>query len=173
MHFRLAIFSSLVGLASAMPFARQSFQTLTTQQISSYSPYTYFASAVKCGTNRVQPWNCGGATLAPPFYPREGRVRCRYVSSDVLVSLCSELRGKSQFRDLRCWRRRKRRTVLYERSPSCELHFFGCLHADTVYRVCWLRPRPRHGHCGTPGNQHITVVCESKVPFGRSWRSRR
>jgi len=152
MHFRPAFFLSLVGLASATPFLRQSFQTLATQQISSYSPYTYYASAVKCGTNRVKPWNCGGATLIPFFSPREGRVKCRYVSSDASVSLHSELPGKSQFQDLRCWRGRKRRTVLYERSPSCERYLFGCLHADTVYRVCWLRPGPRHGHCVAPVN---------------------
>ena len=69
MLFQSAIIAALVALASATPFkfTRQSFPTLTTQQTSSYSPYTYYAAAAKCGADPVRTWSCGGANFTGPF----------------------------------------------------------------------------------------------------------
>jgi hypothetical protein len=97
MNFRSAFFLSLAGLASATSFIRQSFQTLTDQQISSYSPYTYYASAVKCGTDRVKPWNCGGAPLVPSSFPQRGKVKCRYVGSDASVPYAVNCQANPDF----------------------------------------------------------------------------
>jgi hypothetical protein len=81
MLFQSAIIAALalVALASATPlkFTRQSFTTLTTQQISSYSPYTYYAAAAKCGADPVRTWSCGGASFTGPFLLLgSGKARC-------------------------------------------------------------------------------------------------
>ena len=166
MLFQLAIITvaTLMGLASATPFTRQSFTTLTPQQVSSYSPYTYYAAAAKCTVGAVRTWTCGGANLARPFLPlgRKCRYNTRRVGPEASISFCSELPGKSQFQALCRWRRWKCGTVLYERSPNHEVRFHGCLRVDMVYRVCGLRPRPKHSHCGARADRFDTDVGRSK-----------
>jgi len=74
MLFLLAIITTLTAPGSATPFTHRSFQTLTTQQVSSDSPYTYHAAAGMCGADTVKSWSCGGANFTLPFMPmgREG-----------------------------------------------------------------------------------------------------
>ncbi|KAH9964403.1 lipase [Russula compacta] len=58
--FRLIIIATVVGLASAAtPTRRQSYPTLAAQQMSSYSPYTYYAATPYCGLDTFKAWNCG------------------------------------------------------------------------------------------------------------------
>ena len=42
-----------------VPHKRQSSETLSPDQVSWYSPYTYYAAAVKCESSKS--WTCGGA----------------------------------------------------------------------------------------------------------------
>ena len=39
---------------------RQSIAALSASQVSTYKPYTYFASAAYCNPTQTKAWNCGG-----------------------------------------------------------------------------------------------------------------
>ena len=58
--------ATLVGLASAEVFPRgvdASFVTLTQADINMFTPYTYYAAAVKCNPQVVSSWQCGRTYL--------------------------------------------------------------------------------------------------------------
>ena len=63
MLFQLAIVTVavLMGLACQTPFMHQSFPPLPPEQVSSYSPYTYFTAAAQCKAAALKTWTCGGA----------------------------------------------------------------------------------------------------------------
>jgi hypothetical protein len=54
----------LVGLVHAGAVKRQSITALTSSQIESFVPFTYFASTAYCNPTNTLQWNCGGASLA-------------------------------------------------------------------------------------------------------------
>ena len=64
------IFATLVGLASAVVFPRDSgFHTLTQDKIDSTNVYANYAAAVKCDPKNIPHWNCGRAYLTCiPFF---------------------------------------------------------------------------------------------------------
>lgn len=70
MLFQLAIITvaTLMGPAFATPLTRQSFTTLTPQQVSSYLPYTWYAAAAKCTVGAVRTWTCGVNCQANPNF---------------------------------------------------------------------------------------------------------
>ena len=166
MLFQLAIITAaaLMGLAYQTPFMDQPFPPLPLEQVSSYSPYTYFAAAAQCEAAALKTWACGGAYLTRPFLPH-GR-KCGYnsrgVGPEASTSLCSKLRSKSQFQCHYRWRRRKYSAALYARSPDHEIQPHGYLHADTIHRVCGLRPGPRHSHCSARGDRFQQDVSRSE-----------
>ena len=51
----------LVGLVYAASVKRQAITQLSSSQISSYTPFSYFASAAYCKPSTTINWNCGGA----------------------------------------------------------------------------------------------------------------
>ncbi|TFK17669.1 lipase [Coprinopsis marcescibilis] len=61
---------SLVGFSAAAPTleARQGVSTLTTAQVASYKPYTYYASAAYCAPANTRAWNCGRACNGNPGF---------------------------------------------------------------------------------------------------------
>jgi hypothetical protein len=74
-----AIFATLVGLASAVVFPRDSdFYTLTQDQIVSTDTYANYAAAVKCGPQNLINWDCGCAylTCVSFFFLQEERIVC-------------------------------------------------------------------------------------------------
>ncbi|KAI0271128.1 Alpha/Beta hydrolase protein [Russula aff. rugulosa BPL654] len=63
------IFATLVGLASAVVFPRDSdFYTLTQDQIVSTDTYANYAAAVKCGPQNLINWDCGFHCQANPHF---------------------------------------------------------------------------------------------------------
>jgi hypothetical protein len=64
------IFATLVGLASAVVFPRDSgFYTLTQDKIDSTDVYANYAAAVKCDPLNIMHWKCGRAYLiCVPFF---------------------------------------------------------------------------------------------------------
>ena len=66
-------FAPLLARAVPAPAAlssRQSITTLTTVQISSFTPYAFFASAGYCQPSATLAWNCGTNCQAnPSFHP--------------------------------------------------------------------------------------------------------
>jgi len=57
------LLSSLIGALSvyASPIdPRQSITTLSTAQISSFKPFSFFAAAAYCDPDKTLKWNCGG-----------------------------------------------------------------------------------------------------------------
>ena len=55
----------LVGLVNAASVKRQAIAPLSSGQISSYTPFTYFASTAYCNPSTTINWSCGGASRAP------------------------------------------------------------------------------------------------------------
>lgn len=73
-------FLSLPTDASPLrPVRRQSITTLSTSQIETFKPFTFFASAAYCNPSTTINWSCGGEMLYDSLL---GRL------SDCLCSLC-------------------------------------------------------------------------------------
>ena len=83
MLFQLAIITAaaLMGLAYQTPFMDQPFPPLPPEQVSSYSPYTYFAAAAQCEAAALKTWTCGGAYLTRPLSPPWEKVRVQFPRS--------------------------------------------------------------------------------------------
>jgi hypothetical protein len=54
------------AIAAPVVIPRQSITVLSASQISTYKPYTYFASTGYCSAAVTKAWNCGGKY--PPYY---------------------------------------------------------------------------------------------------------
>ncbi|KAJ2914994.1 hypothetical protein MD484_g5424, partial [Candolleomyces efflorescens] len=73
----LLLFSQLVAIAFALPAevpaeleARQSISTLSTTEVSSYKPYTWYAFAAYCNPANTLTWKCGvRCSSNPSFIP--------------------------------------------------------------------------------------------------------
>ncbi|KAI0258698.1 hypothetical protein BC834DRAFT_974875 [Gloeopeniophorella convolvens] len=65
---RLAILTTLVGLAAAAPAKRQSITTISSSQIASYTPYTWYAAAAYCAASETSSWSCGANCQANPSF---------------------------------------------------------------------------------------------------------
>ncbi|TFK48453.1 alpha/beta-hydrolase [Heliocybe sulcata] len=57
--FKALLFASLALTALAAPAKRQSISTLSTTQIGTYKPYTWYASAAYCSPSTTINWSCG------------------------------------------------------------------------------------------------------------------
>ena len=96
----------LAGLASAAAVKRQSITPLSSSQISSYAPFTHFASTAYCNPSTTINWSCGGALL-PALSP----------PCAVLVYSCSsssQLPGKPRLCASGVWGRWRCNTVLWD-----------------------------------------------------------
>ncbi|KAN0112535.1 alpha/beta-hydrolase [Hyaloscypha variabilis] len=60
------LFSGVIAAPVVLP--RQSITVLSTAQISTYTPYTYFASAGYCNPTVTQTWTCGANCNANPGF---------------------------------------------------------------------------------------------------------
>ena len=69
MLFSTIIMAVLVGLTSAAVLKRQSISAISESQIASFTPYTYFAAAVKCVPSLTQTWSCGSTHLTLSYLP--------------------------------------------------------------------------------------------------------
>jgi hypothetical protein len=58
----------LAGLANAVAVKRQVITPLSSNQISSYTPFTYFASAAYCSPSTTIIWGCGANCQANPDF---------------------------------------------------------------------------------------------------------
>ncbi|KAI6113355.1 Alpha/Beta hydrolase protein [Pisolithus thermaeus] len=59
MSYHLAVAFLLAGASTHALTVRQSITGITTSQIDSYTPYTYFASAAYCTAAQTLAWDCG------------------------------------------------------------------------------------------------------------------
>ncbi|KAH0836865.1 Alpha/Beta hydrolase protein [Lanmaoa asiatica] len=63
-----ALLGVVVVQASPALFGRQSITALTTTQIDTFTPYTYYASAGYCTPTQTLAWNCGTNCAANPNF---------------------------------------------------------------------------------------------------------
>lgn len=66
----LAFILSALAIVQASPSLtkRQSVTTLTTAQVDSYTPYTWYASTAYCNPTNTLAWNCGANCQANPSF---------------------------------------------------------------------------------------------------------
>ena len=60
--------ASLVVAAPRLLIARQSITTLSSTQVSSFKPYTFFASTAYCQPSTTLTWSCGANCNANPTF---------------------------------------------------------------------------------------------------------
>ena len=74
--FFVSILLCALSVANALPVVelskRQSITALSTSQITSYRPYTHFASTAYCKPSVTVNWSCGGQYLFIYFFIAEG-----------------------------------------------------------------------------------------------------
>jgi len=58
----------LIAIALAIPVHRRRISTLSSTQLSDLAPFTQFARAAYCGSDKVQNWQCGEACNALPGF---------------------------------------------------------------------------------------------------------
>jgi hypothetical protein len=79
MLLRSTILTTLVGLASAVGFPRDSgpYSTLSQDEMDSTDVYANYAAAVKCGPQNLTNWDCRAfLTCVPFFFRQKERMRC-------------------------------------------------------------------------------------------------
>lgn len=72
----MAVFSGLAALFALLPLAiaapsleaRQSITALSTTQITSFRPYTHYASTAYCQPSTTLTWSCGANCQANPTF---------------------------------------------------------------------------------------------------------
>ena len=55
----------LPSFAFALPALKRDVTVLSSAEVSSYKPYTYFAKAAYCTPAQTLSWSCGGACRSP------------------------------------------------------------------------------------------------------------
>ena len=99
----------LTGLVHAGAVKRQSITSLSSNQISSYTPFTYFASTAYCDPSTTINWSCGGASPANSLPPR---------AVMYWWSSYSQLRSKLRLHSSGVRRRWGRRSILWDISMA-------------------------------------------------------
>ena len=62
---------AVLGLASAalaLPTSKRGVTTLSASQLAGFAPFTQFARATYCSTDKLQNWSCGEACDANPTF---------------------------------------------------------------------------------------------------------
>ena len=54
---------TFVAFVRAAIVNRQDITTLSTDQISTYAPFTHFAGGAYCDPSKIMSWTCGGTSL--------------------------------------------------------------------------------------------------------------
>ena len=89
--FMTSVFiATLFGIVAAQTSltSRQSITALTTSQIDTFSPFTYFASAAYCTPSTTLSWSCGGKSLYSPFIEL-----CSALDTFLCVAMCNNNTG--------------------------------------------------------------------------------